>query len=104
MTRKTTSLALLLAAASLVPSLSLAAQVVSTNALSAVPPPGSSGDPVVAKGKGVEIKRSELAKAIARAEAQVAARGRIVKPDERIEMERQLLEQLINNQLVLAKA
>jgi peptidyl-prolyl cis-trans isomerase C len=104
MTRRITSLALLLSAASLALDLSLKAQAVSTNALAAVAPSGASSDPVVAKGKGVEIKRSELNKAVARAEAQVAARGRTVNPDQRVEMERQLLDQLINNQLVLAKA
>jgi peptidyl-prolyl cis-trans isomerase C len=103
MTRRITSLVLLLAAASLPPGLSLAAQPAATNALAAVLPTPS-GDSPVAKGKGLEIKRGELDQAVARAEAQVIARGRTVKPDQRVQMERQLLEQLINVKLVDAKA
>ncbi len=90
------ALACVFAAVVLTPGLSLWAQSTATNA--------PAGDPVVAKGKGLQIKRSELDRAVARAEAQVASRGRTVKPEQRVEMERQLLEQLINNQLVLAKA
>jgi peptidyl-prolyl cis-trans isomerase C len=96
MTRRIKSLVLLLPAAALASGLSLAAQSAAPKALA--------GDPVVAKGKGLEIGRSELNRAVARAEAQVVAKGRTVKPEQKLEMERQLLEQLINNQLVLGKA
>jgi peptidyl-prolyl cis-trans isomerase C len=104
MSRRTESLVFLLALLALAPGLSRGAQPAATNAPADARPPGPAGDPVVAKGKGLEIKRSELDRAVARAEAQVASRGRTVKPEQRVEMERQLLEQLINNQLVLAKA
>jgi peptidyl-prolyl cis-trans isomerase C len=104
MTQNITSLFLLLAAASLAPGFSLVAQPAATNVLAAVAPANPSSDALVARGKGLAIKRGELDQAVARAEAQVAARGRTVKPDERVAMERQVLEQLINNQIVLAKA
>lgn len=104
MTRKITSIVLLLAAGSLAPCLSLAAQSPATNAPAVVHPPSPSGDPLVAKGKGLEVSRSELDHAVARAEAQVAAKGHTVKPDQKLNMQRQLLEQLINNKLVVAKA
>jgi len=90
------ALVCVVAAVVLITRLSLGAGPATTNA------PAS--DSVVAKGKGLEIKRSELDQAVARAEAQVAARGRTVKPEQKADMERQLLEQLINNQLVMAKA
>jgi parvulin-like peptidyl-prolyl isomerase len=104
MTRRIAYLVLLLVAVALVPGLSPGAQPAATNSPAAAQPPGPAADAVLAKGKGVEIRRSELDRAIARAEAQVAARGRTAKPDQRADMGRQLLEQLINNQLVVAKA
>jgi peptidyl-prolyl cis-trans isomerase C len=90
------ALVCVVAAVVLIPRLSLGAEPATTNAFAS--------DSVVAKGKGLEIKRSELDRAVARAEAQVASTGRTVKPEQRVQMERQLLEQLINNQLVLTKA
>ena len=62
------------------------------------------GDSVVAKGKGVEIKRSQLDTIIIGAKAQIAASGQVVPPERMALLERQVLEGLINDQLVLSKA
>jgi parvulin-like peptidyl-prolyl isomerase len=79
-----------------------AAQPTQTNTAPAAQ--SSSGDPVVAKGKGVEIRRSQLEKEVAVAKAQLAAKGRAVSPEQSEDAERQVLEQLINVQLVQARA
>ena len=101
MTRTTTSLILLLAVTSITPEQGLAA--------SSAPPAATdasarAGDAILAKGKGVEIRRSQLDKEVRSAKAQVEARGRAVRPDQTVQVERQVLEQLINFQLVAAKA
>jgi peptidyl-prolyl cis-trans isomerase C len=62
------------------------------------------GNTVIAKGKGVEIKRSELDEDVIRAKAQLSAAGRPVSPDQTTLMEQQILDQLINVQLLKAKA
>jgi len=62
------------------------------------------GDPVIAKGKGVEVKRSQLDAIINGAKAQIAASGQAVSPERMALLERQVLEGLINDQLVLSKA
>jgi len=61
-------------------------------------------DPVIAKGKGFEITRSQLDETVIRAKSQVAAAGRNLPPDQGAQMERQLLDQMITIKLVGAKA
>jgi peptidyl-prolyl cis-trans isomerase C len=58
------------------------------------------GDPVIAKGKGFEIKRSELDQVMSGAKANAAAQGQQLPPD----FEIQILNQLIYIQLLQQKA
>ena len=58
------------------------------------------GDPVVAKGKGFEIKRSELDGVVTGAKANAAAAGQMLPPD----FEVSVLNQLVTIQLLLQKA
>lgn len=58
------------------------------------------GDPVIAKGKGVEVKRSQLDDEVIRAKAIAAGRGQQLPPD----FERIALQNLINVQILLGKA
>jgi peptidyl-prolyl cis-trans isomerase C len=62
------------------------------------------GDPVVAKGKGVEVKRSQLDAALIGVNAGLRARGQNVSPDQMLMLERQVLNDIIGLQLLLAKA
>jgi len=104
MLRKIRPLLLLLAVASLTPGHAPAAQPTPANSTPTAQPSTSPGDPLVAEGKGVEIRRSDLDKAVSAAKSQMLANGRAVKPDQIVQMERQVLEQLINVQLLVAKA
>ena len=94
----------LLAAASFALGTAVAAQPAQTNAAPAAEPSPPSGDALVAKGKGVAISRSRLDKEVAAAKLQLSLRGRPAKPDSGGAAERQILEQLINVQLLEAKA
>jgi len=58
------------------------------------------GDPVVAKGKGVEVKRNDLDAVVVKSKAIAAARGITAPPD----LEEQALKNLIYQQLFLSKA
>jgi parvulin-like peptidyl-prolyl isomerase len=62
------------------------------------------GDNVVAKGKGVEIKRSQLDEEFIRVKAQATANGRQITSDQSTLLERQILDGLIQLRLLLAKA
>src|ERR1035438_8760440 len=62
------------------------------------------GSTIIAKGKGFEIKRSQLDDDVVRAKAQLSAAGRPVSPDQTALMEQQILDQLINVQLLKGKA
>jgi parvulin-like peptidyl-prolyl isomerase len=62
------------------------------------------GDSVVAKGKGVEIKRSQLDDEFIRVKAQATANGRQLTSDQSTLLERQILDGLIQLRLLLAKA
>ena len=62
------------------------------------------GDPVIARGKGFEIKRSQFDDEVIRAKAQVAARGQTLPPEQAAIIERQILDQLIQVRLLMAKA
>ena len=58
------------------------------------------GDPVIAKGKGFEIKRSELDEVVTGAKANAAAANQMLPPD----FEISILNQLVTIQLLLSKA
>src|SRR5438045_3412945 len=62
------------------------------------------GDSVVAKGKGVEIKRSQLDDEVIRVKSQASAAGRPIPPEQSTLIERQILDSLIQFRLLLAKA
>ena len=59
---------------------------------------------VLAKGKGVEVTRSQLDADVIRAKTQLAAGGRPVPAEQTAQLEQQILDQLINVQLLQAKA
>jgi peptidyl-prolyl cis-trans isomerase C len=61
-------------------------------------------DVVVAKGKGVEVKRSQLDDAMISIKSTLAARGQELPPDEMNHLEQQVLDRLIQIQLLLLKA
>jgi parvulin-like peptidyl-prolyl isomerase len=62
------------------------------------------GDSVVAKGKTFEIKRSQLDDEVIRLKSNAAAQGRAVPPEQSAMLERQVLDQLIQIQLLMSKA
>src|SRR2546423_13933261 len=62
------------------------------------------GDSVVAKGKGFEIKRSALDDEVIRLKSMAAAHNQAVPPEHSNQLEKQVLEQLIQIQLLQAKA
>ena len=62
------------------------------------------GDPVIAKGRGFEIKRSELDEVVMGIKSAAAARGQTIPPGQLTQIEGQLLDRLIQNQLLLQKA
>jgi parvulin-like peptidyl-prolyl isomerase len=101
------SLVLLIAAALLLSTQIRAAE--GTSATETKPKPASRatelfGDSVVAKGKGVEIKRSQLDDEFIRVKAQATANGRQLNPDQSTLLERQILDGLIQLRLLLVKA
>jgi peptidyl-prolyl cis-trans isomerase C len=61
-------------------------------------------DAVIAKGKGVEVKRSQLDEDLSRLRLQYAVRGQQIPPDQIPDVERRLLDELIRTQLLQAKA
>jgi peptidyl-prolyl cis-trans isomerase C len=61
-------------------------------------------DVVVAKGKGVEVKRSQLDDAMISIKSTFAARGQDLPPDEMNRLEQQILDRLIQIQILLLKA
>lgn len=62
------------------------------------------GDPVIAKGDGFEIKRSQLDAAIISVKAAAAARGNVFTAEQMRQLEPQLLQGLLQVQLLLTKA
>jgi parvulin-like peptidyl-prolyl isomerase len=62
------------------------------------------GDPVIAKGKGFEIKRSELDEVLFGLKSAAAAHGQLVPPEQLTLIEGQMLNRLIQIQLLLQKA
>ena len=101
------SLVLLITAATLEAWAATPDQPVSTNAPSAKPAlkaPDLFVDNVVAKGKGVEVKRGQLDDEVMRLRSQAASGGQAI-PAEQLQMvEQKVLDQLIGIQLLLAKA
>jgi peptidyl-prolyl cis-trans isomerase C len=61
-------------------------------------------DTAVAKGKGFEVKRSELDETVTSIKAGLAARGQVVSPDDLRMLERQRLDELIQIKILLLKA
>src|SRR6185369_518542 len=62
------------------------------------------GDTVIAKGKGWELKRSDLDTALISVKAMAAGRGQTIPPERTASFERQVLDDLIALQLLLGKA
>lgn len=58
------------------------------------------GDEVIARGKGVEVKRSQLEEAFTAYKANLAARGQPMREDQRLGQEAQLLQRLIVTQIL----
>lgn len=61
-------------------------------------------DPVVAKGKGFEIKRSQLEDVIISVKANAAAQGQPISDDQRPLMEYELVHEMIFKEILLSKA
>jgi peptidyl-prolyl cis-trans isomerase C len=81
-----------------------AASKAAAPATPAIKPSELFGNKVVAKGKGVEVTRGQLDDEVIRLKAQASARGQNIPPEQMGLMERQILEQLIQVQLLDAKA
>ncbi len=62
------------------------------------------GDEVVARGKGLEVKRSQVQDEFIRVKAQLAGQGRPIPPEQRDIIEGNILQQIIGLQLITAKA
>jgi len=80
-----------------------------TNSTSALKKPAAASsdlfaDLVIARGKGFEIKRSQLDEDVIRAKSQLSASRRPVTSEESALLEQQILDQLINVQLLLSRA
>lgn len=58
------------------------------------------GDPVIASGKGVQVKRSELDEVVTSLKSAAAAQGETIPPERLILLEAQALEQMIDVQLL----
>jgi parvulin-like peptidyl-prolyl isomerase len=102
----TKSLVLLLAAALL----SNQTRGAENSASSETKPKGTSratelfGDSVVAKGKGVEVKRSQLDEEFIRVKAQATANNRPLTSEQSTLLERQILDGLVQLRLLMTKA
>src|SRR5947209_2008175 len=98
---------LLMPAVWCLPSVARPAAAPATN-VPAVTKPGRAedlfGDAVIARGKGFEIKRSQLDDEVIRLKSMAAARNQSVPPEQSKQLEKQVLEQLIQIQLLQAKA
>ena len=75
-----------------------------TNASSAGKLADLFGDPLVAKARGVEVKRSELDKSLVPIKANYAARGQNIGPEQTALLEFQVLNEMAGVQLTLSKA
>jgi peptidyl-prolyl cis-trans isomerase C len=83
-------------------------QPAATNAPMAAKPAGDTaslfGNDIVAKGKGVEVRRSQLDEKVIRLKAQAAGRGQNIPPEHMAMVDQQVLDQIIQIQLLEAKA
>jgi len=70
----------------------------------AVNPAQLFADDVLIKGKGVEVKRSELDEAFLQFKANLNARGQVLPEDRREQAESQLLDRLVITKLLLGRA
>jgi peptidyl-prolyl cis-trans isomerase C len=62
------------------------------------------GDPVIAKGTGVSVKRSDLDQVLTGVKAEALARGQEIPPDRLTQIEAEMLERLIDIQVLLQQA
>lgn len=62
------------------------------------------GDPVIAKGKGFEIKQSQMDEVITAIKARAAAQSQTIPPEQLMQFEVMTLNDLIGTQLLLQKA
>src|SRR3974390_645864 len=62
------------------------------------------GDQVIAKGKGLEIRRSQLDDALVSVKASAAAQNQTIPPEQMAMIEPGVLEKLIEMQLLLSQA
>ena len=83
-------------------------QPAATNATAATKPADNFsslfGNTVVAKGKGVEVRRAQLDEKVIRLKAQAAGRGQSIPPEQMAMVDQQVLDQLIQVQLLQAKS
>jgi peptidyl-prolyl cis-trans isomerase C len=97
----------LFAAAAVLP-LSLCAEPATNNPAPDAKSPAKSAelfpDSVIAKGKGVEVKRSQFEEQVIRVKSQAAAHGENIPPEQMGLLEHQILNQLIQLQLLEGKA
>jgi len=90
----------------------LVAQPITAAETDVVPAPGKpiskssevSADAVVAKGKGVEVKRSQLDEAVLSFKSNAAAKGKAIPPEQTAMVETALLDRLIQTQILISKA
>jgi len=61
-------------------------------------------DTVIARGKGIEVRRSQLEDAVIQFKANLAVRGQTLSESQRTTREAQLLDRLIITQILLARA
>jgi peptidyl-prolyl cis-trans isomerase C len=106
MRKSTPSIVLLCAAAALLaqPLPAADTNTAPAPAKPAIKPSEVSADTVIAKGKGVEIKRSQLDEAVVRLKANAIAQGGAIPPDHVAMMEPGLLNRLIQSQILISKA
>ncbi len=76
----------------------------STNAAPAATITSLFGDPVVAKGKGFEIKQSELDEVVLGIKSAAAAHGETISPEQMTAIQAQMLNRLIQIQILLQKS
>lgn len=99
---------LLLAVAPLLAASATAAEPASTNTPSPAKPVIKASDlfadTTVAKGKGLEIKRSQLDEALISLKSSLASQGQNVPPEQMTTFEQSVLDRLIQMQLLLGKA
>lgn len=62
------------------------------------------GNPVIAKGKGVEVKQSDMDEVLTAVKARAAAQGQTIPPDQLMQFQVMTLNDLIGTQLLLQQA